>query len=301
MLRITDVKHGPQNLRQYYDDLNEALRNRNDVKVQHFPLVYRCGEYDFWRIASKDIKSEDKVILIRANLHGDEIAGGYTMLYHLNEIFDAAHGSGIKLIIWPLANPSGFEKSMRYNGDNDKGDTVNNDFMRYELADGRLLKDIEESNDFVKWYWSSDPSLHIRLPAETKLMHELLRKDPVGQIKAVIDLHQDYFTETETPGTYHYTNENKNDYTEIVAKIEKIMPIWGKRNIGAGFNTSMWSDDKGYIVRHDGSLPDLFYRIGCAHGITPETSGNTPLELACQVNLIWILGVIDLVKEESRK
>lgn len=295
MRRISEIQHGPQNWLGYVKDLKGELEKRSDLVFETYPLVYKCGTYDFVRIASKDIDLDDKVVLIRATLHGDEIAGAYTMLYHLNEVFDYAHKAGVKLIVWPCANPSGFERSLRYNGDGDRGDLVNNDFMRYELTDGQVLKDIGESNEFLKWGWSSDPRYGVRLCEETKLMHQLLKKDPLSQIRAVIDLHQDYFTPTETPRTYHYTNENKNDYLLIVEKIRKIVPIWGNVDIGAGFNDSMLSDENGFIVRHDGSLPDLFYRMGCKHGITPETTGNTPLDLACRVNLEWILGAIDLV------
>jgi len=66
---------------------------------------------------------------------------------------------------------------------------------------------------------------------------------------------------------------------------------------------AMQSDANGFIVRHDGTLPDLLYRIGEAQGrvvhvITPETTGATPLEIACEVNWIWIRGVIELVAGE---
>ncbi len=295
----TLIETGQEIIRRDIDAFNtkliESLHEREDVQVIHTPLEHQCGTYDFLKIRSRDIGPDDKIIVIRASLHGDEIAGAYSMLYHIDKIFDYAHGQGVKLIVYPLANPSGFERNVRYNGDGDKGDYVNNHFLQYELADGTFVKDIEESNEFKRWYWASDPQLHIRLAAETALLHKLLKEDPLTQVAAVIDLHQDYFTEGAGPASYHYANEHPEVYQAIVDKIAAIIPILGNTDIGAGFNTSMISDANGFILRHDGSLPDLLYRMGVIHGITPETTGATPLDLACQVNLTWILGIIDLV------
>ena len=55
------------------------------------------------------------------------VAMGLTVkpwLEYLTEIFERAHEAGIKLIVYPLGNPSGFDRGTRYNIDNDKGDVV---------------------------------------------------------------------------------------------------------------------------------------------------------------------------------
>lgn len=281
-------------------ELIDTLKHRTDISLSKHSLIHTIGTYDFLRIASKPIKKNDPVVLIRANLHGDEIAGFYTMLYHIGEILSYAHSRGIKLIIYPLANPSGFEYNVRYNADGDKGDWVNNHFLHYELPDGTFLKDIEGSNVYKKWYWASDPKLKIRLAAETALMHKLLKKEPLSQVVAHIDLHQDYFTQEVGPAAYHYANEQPELYAHIIEEIRRVIPILSNYDIGAGFNTTMISDANGLILRHDGSLPDLLYRAyGIIHGITPETTGATPLALACHVNLIWIKGVLDLVANKT--
>lgn len=289
----------PRDVDVFNARLIESLDQRKDVQILHTLLKHECGTYDYLKIRSTDIGPADPVIIIRASLHGDEIAGAYTMLYHLDKIFDYAHERGVKLIVYPLANPSGFERNERYNGDHDKGDYVNNHFLQYELNDGTFVKDIEERNEFKEWYWASDPKLHIRLAAETELLHKLLKENPLPQVVAVIDLHQDYFTEGVGPAAYHYANEHPEVYRTIIDQINAIIPILGNVDIGAGFNTSMVSDAQGFILRHDGSLPDLLYRMGVIHGITPETTGDTPIELACQVNLTWILGMIDLVSKPN--
>jgi hypothetical protein len=55
------------------------------------------------------------------------------------------------------------------------------------------------------------------------------------------------------------------------------------------------SDVNGFIVRYDGTFTDFYHRIGVTHSIATETSGATPVEDACRVNLIWITGVMELI------
>jgi hypothetical protein len=57
----------------------------------------------------------------------------------------------------------------------------------------------------------------------------------------------------------------------------------------------MRSDARGFIVRHDASFSDFFHRSGAEHSIATETSGATPLEDACRVNLVWLNGVMELL------
>jgi hypothetical protein len=103
-----------------------------------------------------------------------------------------------------LGNPSGFENGLRYNIDGNVGQGGNNDFLRYELSDGRVVDDRVGGDEFERWCWSSDKRLGITLPAETQLMHKLLKQDPLQQISACIDLHQDYNISESGPAAYHY-------------------------------------------------------------------------------------------------
>src|SRR3989304_8674602 len=78
------------------------------IVVQHHTLDYAGGKYDFLRIASADINESDRVIIIRAGVHGEEISGPRTLARYLKEIFDFADRRGLKLVIYILGNPSGF-------------------------------------------------------------------------------------------------------------------------------------------------------------------------------------------------
>ena len=70
---------------------------------------------------------------------------------------------------------------------------------------------------------------------------------------------------------------------------------------GSSAEAAMRSDDRGFIVRHDGSFSDFFQLVGAAHSIAPETSGTTPMAQAMQVNRIWLTGIIDLVAAEHSR
>ena len=291
--------------------LSHNFHGRDDVRIETHSVAYskmRNGKrrsndqifYPFPKIVSADIKPHDEIILIRAGIHGEEIAGPLTILDHINEIIDYIHGSGLKLILYPLGNPSGFENGLRYNIDGDVGQGGNNDFLRYELSDGRIVDELLEGDDFVRWYWSSDKRLLITLPAETQLMHKLLRQDPQKQISACIDLHQDYYMNEAKPAAYHYAFGDLERYNSIVSAIERIVPLLKHHVVASGYRSGLGgeSDARGFIVRHDGTLTDLFCRFGTRHCITVETIGATLLDVAKEVNLIWIFGIADILKNE---
>lgn len=274
------------------------IKNRKDIIIEKYWLQYKNKKYPFLKIKSKDIGKKDAILLIRAGIHGDEIAGPLTILNYIHEIIDYAHKKNIKLIIYPLGNPSGFENGLRYNIDNDKGDVGNNDMVRYELKNNKIVDDIKNSKEFKKWYWSSDKKLKSKLPLETILFHKLLKKNPLPQIKGVIDLHQDYITPNLSAATYHYLFGNLEKYKKIIGQIKKIVPVIKNKKIGAGLTSAMKTNKDGSIIRHDGVLPDLLYRIGVKYCVTVETSGTTHLNDAFKVNLIWIFGILDLIYKD---
>jgi len=287
----------------YYKKLFDEVKKIKDLKTETHNLKYKNGKFKFVRIFPKKINKKDRIFFISAGIHGNEVSGPITILKHLQRIYDYAKKSGLKLIIYPLLNPSGFEINYRYNIDRDKGVFGNNDFIRYELEGGRIVDDLRDKNEFKKWYWSSDKRFNIRLPEEVKLAHGLLKKEPLKQVVAALDLHQDYITSTRVTATYAYAFGNLKKYAKIVDKLRKTIPVFENKLIGAGYSVSnpedyLRSDKNGIINRHDGSITDLLYRLGAKHSITVETTGRTPIEVACMVNLVWITGVMDLITKK---
>lgn len=306
---------------EFLEKIHNVLDNRNDAVIEKVgELNYQTlsGEkiYDYIKISSTPILSTDKILLIRAGIHGDEVAGVLTLMKHIGEIFDYAHERGVKLVIFPLDNPSGFEERTRYNVEGDRGDAGNNDFVRYILEDGSVSDDIGSKNEFKDWKWSSDPIFKIHLPKETLLLHEQLKKLPLQQIVGVLDLHGDNFI--DKPFAYHYAYGDVSRYHEIAEKIRAKIPILANEFINSGYlngpdfvpevvrggeivldDPDLKSDADGFIVRYEGSLPDLMQRLGAEHAITVETTGVVPEEMADEVNLMWIKGLIDLIAEEN--
>lgn len=282
---------------EFYSILFEKIKNRGDITIEKFKLQYKKNKYDFLKIASKEINANDKMVLIRAGIHGDEVAGPLTILKNINEIIECIHKNNLKVIFYPLGNPSGFEMGKRYNIDDDKGECGNNDFLRYRLEDRSLVDDLGDKNNFKKWLWSSDKSLSIKLPKETVLMHKLLKKEPISQIVAVIDLHQDYITPGAPPAAYQYVFGDTSIYKKILQEIKKILPLYKNRKIDAGQASPIMSDEEGFVVRHDGTLPDLMYRLGIKYCVTVETTGSTPINIACKINLFWIYGIIEILSK----
>ena len=297
---------------EYFKKMEEALRGRKDVEIEKYSLKYKAGTFSFWKIKSKNIKLKDKVFLIRAGIHGEEIAGPLTILNNINKILDIGKKTNIKFIIYPLDNPSGFENGKRYNIDNDKGEAGNNDYIRYKLKNGKFSDELKNVADYKNWYWSSQKTKN--LPLETKFSQKLIKKDPLKQVVAFLDLHQDYITQNVPALAYNYSFGDLKKYKSIIKKVSKIIPIYKNTIIGAGFNMTLnskgeaiqtvdeyapKSDENGFVIRHDGSLGDLFYRLGVENSVTVETTGVTTMKKAMEINMIWIKGVFNLIEKNK--
>ena len=278
----------------YNEELKKLAAARLDIEIKRFGLKHRDKEYDFFRIASKEIKPTDKIMLIRAGIHGDEVSGPLAILQYFNRIIDHAHKRGVKVILYPLGNPAGFDARQRYNTDTIDGSGANNDFVIYERDNGILTGDIGRSDKYKRWYWSSDRRLNHGLPAETALMHHLLKNDPLQNIVAALDLHQDYISPGNRTAAYHYAFGDLSVYAGIVDAVAEVVPLVANKVISAGQPSGMKTNGDGFIVRHDGTLGDLLHRLGVTYCVTPETTGQTPLDKACRVNWLWIKGLIDL-------
>jgi hypothetical protein len=293
----------------YYAHLLAKVEARADLVHERHTLGYAAGSWDFYRIASGDIGPDDKVMVVRATIHGDEVAGALTVLDYLDELVDHAHERGVRLILYPLGNPSGFDLGIRYNADHHMGEG-NNDFIRYVMEDGSTQSDLLNGKPFKSWVFADDPSVDVDLPVEARLMLDLARRDPLEQVVAAFDLHQDHVTEGLPARTYQYAFGDLSRYAGIVARVREVVPPLADFDMAGGFgeridehgnvlprdpDNAVRSDRDGFIVRYDGTFSDFYQRIGVPHSIATETTGATPMEDACRVNWIWLTGVIDLV------
>lgn len=291
--------------------LRARVRARSDLVCSGHPLEYRAGTWELLRIASKgldpgDLRGTERVVVVRGTIHGDEVAGALTVLNYLDELVEAAHERDLRLIVYPLGNPSGFDRGLRYNADHHMGEG-NNDFLRYRMPDGSLEGDLGPGRPFDSWVMADHPALGVDLPAESRLMLELVRQDPLPQVVGALDLHQDHLSGLP-PCAYHYAFGDLERYADVTRRITEVVPLLTGYDVSGGFGEQidadgqvvpraegegMRTDERGFIVRHDGSFSDFYHRLGAAHSIAPETSGATPMEQACLVNWIWLTGVLD--------
>lgn len=280
----------------------EALAQAQGLTLSWHDLPHRGGLFRFPRLASPDLAGR-RILMVGAGIHGNEVAGPVSILRHGAHMFAAARDLGLAIVSYPLRNPSGYG-CKRYNADlpDEAVAMGNNDFLRYELSDGAIVDDLTGNDRPIRtWGWSSEPRFEAALPPETRLMHDLLRLEPLHQVDAVVDLHQDLITPHAPPRAYHYAYGDVSIYADIVAAVDRVVPVWRARAISAGFvDGALETDALGFIERHDGTWPDLMRRIGEAHGrrihaVTVETTGSTALDLACEVNRLWVCGLLEVM------
>lgn len=303
---------GPLTAWNYHDQLVASLWGRRDLEIKEFTgrIRYGAKAYPFTRVGSRHIAPGDRALLIRATFHGDETAGALTMLRRLPEIADIVCACGLKLICYPLANPSGFERGEP-GGEN--GTRGYDDWVRYELKEGGIIDENLSNAPFTRRFMSSDPQLAnlgvpVTLVQETALMHELVCNDlRLGaHIVAMLDIHQHCHVEIGedpeklgAPGAYFYgfgKRARRRRYNGIIARINNLVPVLRHTRILSGENTPMKTDGQGCIPNcHDGSYADFWDWRG-AEVIVAETTGPTPLPAAEEVYLEWIRGLAELHK-----
>ncbi|MBI1946304.1 MAG: succinylglutamate desuccinylase/aspartoacylase family protein [Deltaproteobacteria bacterium] len=290
------------------DRVAAVVARRGDLVLTRRELHYRAGRWPLVRVASRALDETPRVLLVLAGLHGDEVAGPITVASELDHLAERAHARGLGVVVYPLANPSGFDAGTRYNADHDRGSAGNGDFLRYLREDGSVVDEVEPSPTPRAWRWSSE--LGVPLPAETRALHELLTRDPLERVVAALDLHQDLLTQGVGPAAYAYSFGDTSVYRDVVAQARALVPLLANRAIGAGFGVQIdergravqpegdagapTSDADGFVVRHDGSLTDLLYRLGAPYSVAVETTGATPLDVACAVNRVWLDGLLEL-------
>ncbi len=235
-----------------------------------------------------------RVLLIDAGIHGEEIAGPLSLLEYLEEIVAYAKERGVGLIIYPCINPSAFDAKNRYNR---KGEMVENDFLRY-VRDHALIGDLRKSADHDSWVWSSDPLLNLQLSEEMRLFHQEFKRLPLKSVLGHVDLHQDYYR--EDVASYFYVFGTGEEYAQLAKESDRLVPLLRGTPINSGYKKCPpeempHTDEHGLVRRHDGSIADLFHRLGVPYVVTVETTGKTEFEAAMRVNVLWIKGFIDLI------
>lgn len=98
-----------------YDEFIAALKtacNKRKLKLQKIGTVHNKSDYSLYKIVINSRKKPKATVCFSAGIHGEEIAGPYAVLRFI-EKFDFKKFRNIKIIILPVANPYGFDKTVR--------------------------------------------------------------------------------------------------------------------------------------------------------------------------------------------
>ncbi len=228
-----------------------------------------------------------KTLLITTGFHGEEFNGPISLLGIFDEAAAFAKTMRVRMVVYICVNPSGFDLHKRYNASNE---FFNNDFMRYVIKGGKFVGTLKKFDEpFVSTTLVSSPAKEVRL----------LQKDTRQYIfpvpAAVLDIHQDHL---KAGNLYAYILDRRPTYLKIMNKLKKITEI--ARNVPAmnfenGRKVHYRIDNDGFIFLHDGTLTDMFYRLGSKFVVCAETNTTLPVKQVCQINLIWIKELIKLI------
>lgn len=266
---------------------NELISNlKKKIKLTQYGQVKEQKLYKLYKIIINN--KSNKTLIITAGFHGEEFNGPISLLGILEDIIKYSRKKKVNLIIYPCINPSGFDLRKRYNASDEK---LSNDLMHYEIKRGVWKGIIRQNEKFLRF--------KIITP-NTKEAKELLKDLMKQKVPAAyLDIHQD--DELPQCDFYAYPYGSMSIYRKIMKKLDKfsircrnVKPLMFDEK-GLEFNDTI--DNEGFILTSDGTLNDLYFRLGTKYSLTAETWTKTPLETVERINKTWILGLIDFVSK----
>ena len=254
------------------------------------------GERKHYRLYKIVVNPQHKkTLLITSGFHGEEFNGPISLLNIFDEISAYAKKMRVRLIIYPCINPSGFDLHKRYNASDEE---QNNDFMRYELGNGKLVGMLKPGEKFKRFKSVLSPAKEVRY-----LQHDLENSNlTTTEIPdAVLDIHQQKGN-LDNGDFYAYNYDNRAACLRIMKKIGKIAKV-ARRGSAWNFNDDgrlihCQIDDDGLVLLYDGSITDFFHRSGSEYAVCAETNADLALEKVCAVNMIWVKELIKLIAKE---
>lgn len=231
-------------------------------------------------------KYRTRTLLITSGFHGEEFNGPISLLNIFDDIVAYAKKMRVRVIIYPCVNPSGFDLRKRYNASNE---CQNNDFMRYLIKDDKWVGTLMPGEKYLEYKIVDSPAREVRLLKKDVLRHKI----PHG----VLDIHQQKGN-LDTGDFYAYIFDKRAVYKKIMNKLKKVAKIARNdpaMNFEDGREIYYKIDNDGFIVLHDCTMTDMFYRLGSKYVVTSETDTTMPLEIVSEINRIWIFELIKLI------
>ncbi|MBU4375683.1 succinylglutamate desuccinylase/aspartoacylase family protein [Patescibacteria group bacterium] len=200
-------------------------------------------EYPLYKIV---INPKAKIsFCIIAGVHGDEIAGPFTVIDMLKKpkIFD----DKIRYDIFPLINPTGFDLRRRYNDDNRDLNCLNKKTLK-----SKNYRELKAFNNSTK----------------------------NDKFDALISLHED-LSQTKFYA-YIYEKEKNPLYRRIISLTEKTVNIWKTKNIYENFSDCKGLATNAHDQSIEDRL---YRQGRAKISLTTETPGKLPLKKRIKINL----------------
>ena len=271
-----------------YQELISGFKNKGYKLKSYGAVKENRKNYRLYKIVINP--HHQRTLLITSGFHGEEFNGPISLLEIFNEVVAYAKRMRVRLIVYPCVNPSGFDRHRRYNP-SDKLKFGNNDFLRYEVEKDKWIGTLKDGEAFLQYKIVDSAAKEVRLLKKDVLQYT--SPVPIG----VLDIHQQK-DNLETGDVYAYIFDQRSIYLKIMKKLEKIAKIAKNdpaMNFEDGRKVYYRIDKDGLIVLHDGTLTDMFYRLGSKFVVASETKTTMSLEKVCQINLIWIKELIKLI------
>ncbi len=230
-----------------YDDYCKSLVEV--CKDRKFAINFKrlSNGYKFYYININDRKEAKRSICFSAGIHGDEIAGPNAVLRYLSKFNPDIH-----LLIFPVANPYGFDREQRYNA-------LKHDINR-RFCDRLLVGEAKTVHNLIK---KCQPDLFCSL-------HEWKAED----------------------GYYMYASDKiqEETYLKIPKIADKHFKVFNNRKVNNEEVKQgiIWHPQDGYEDdRSRCTLENKVYTMGI-HYLCIETPSKADLEdrVACQTSII---------------
>ncbi len=176
---------------EFIEQLKETCKEKG-INLDKIGAVGGHEEYPFYQLTLRGSENPEVTICFSAGIHGNEIAGPWSAKAFIEQ-YSPEKYENLKIIIFPVANPSGYDLGKRRN------------------------------------FQNRDLNRHFRnqcLPKENQLLYNSIRKENIFFFHA---LHEDL--DEYRFYLYHFGNEEETIHREIIILAENYFPINRSRQI----------------------------------------------------------------------
>lgn len=222
--------------------------------------------------------------------HGEEQAGTVAFCRHGERVMRRAAELGVELLVFPCANPEGFDAIERYNL---KEEQPVNAFMEYNV-DGAWVGELAPDEEA----WATRRYPRDKMAHETRCLAAAL--EGLAKIDAMVDVHGD--SSVPRGGAFAYVFGPRGKYraamraseAEPLANFVLNNDSWTSRHVDTV--TDAW----GLLELKDGSVTDWANTIGASFSACLETSVKDGDEAAVSIAVSWMLSCVENAAKVGR-